>query len=151
MQVDIFDRQRAASEDESPTLIQATDACSGSVNITQQPPAGTEIPVGTNTVVFYVDDGNGNTNACTSTVTVNAAPLVPPAILAEQVLGDGSFKLTFSGPDTQPYQVRASADLTIPLGSWEVLTNSTFGTGPGTFIDTGAINQPVRFYRIVSP
>jgi len=132
-------------------LIGASDACSGSVNITQQPAAGTEIPVGTNTVVFYVDDGNGNTNTCTGTVTVNAAPLVAPTILSEQVLGDGSFKLTFSGPDTQPYKVRASADLNLPLGSWDVLTNSAFGTAPATFIDTSAASQPVRFYRVGSP
>jgi len=132
-------------------LIGASDACSGSVNITQQPAAGTEIPVGPTTVVFYVDDGNGNTNTCTGTVTVNAAPLVAPTILSEQVLGDGSFKLTFSGPDTQPFKVRASADLNLPLGSWDVLTNSAFGTAPATFIDTSAASQPVRFYRVGSP
>ncbi len=91
-------------------LVVATDACSASVNITQQPPAGTAIPVGTNTVVFYVDDGNGNTNTCTSTVTVNAVLLVAPTILSEQVLSNGSFKLTFSGPDTQPYRVQESAE-----------------------------------------
>ena len=101
--------------------------------------------------MFYVDDGNGNTNTCTGTVTVNAAPLVAPTILSEQVLGDGSFKLTFSGPDTQPYKVRASADLNLPLGSWDVLTNSAFGTAPATFIDTSAASQPVRFYRVGSP
>jgi hypothetical protein len=42
----------------------ATDACSAFVNIAQQPFAGTEIPAGTNTFVFYVDDGNGSTNTC---------------------------------------------------------------------------------------
>ena len=133
------------------TQIEAADACSGLVSITQQPAAGTEIPVGTNTVVFYVDDGNGNTNTCASTVTVNAAPLVPPTILSEEVLGDGSFKLTFSGPDTQPYKLRASADLSIPPDNWDVLTNSAFGTAPATFIDTSAPSHPMRFYRVVSP
>ena len=132
-------------------LVVATDACSASVNIAQQPPAGTEVPVGPNTVVFYVDDGNGNTNTCISTVTVNAASLVAPTILSGQVLSNGSFKLTFSGPDTQPYEVRASANLTNPPDSWDVLTNSAFGTGPATFIDTSATSQPMRFYRVVSP
>ena len=132
-------------------LVVATDACSASVNIAQQPPAGTEVPVGPNTVVFYVDDGNGNTNTCTSTVTVNAASLVAPTILSGQVLGNGSFKLTFSGPNTQSYEVRASANLTNPPDSWDVLTNSAFGTGPATFIDTSATSHPMRFYRVVSP
>ena len=132
-------------------LVIATDACSASVNVAQQPSAGTEVPVGTNTVQFYVDDGNGNTNTCTSTVTVNASSLVAPTILGAQVLADRSFKLTFSGPDAQTYEVRASANLTNPLSSWDVLTNSAFGIGPATFIDTNATSQAMRFYRVVSP
>jgi len=50
----------------------ATDACSGIVHITQLPPPGSVLPLGTNVVTFYVDDGNGNTNLCTAPVTVLA-------------------------------------------------------------------------------
>ena len=48
----------------------ATDACSGIVHFTQLPPAGSALPLGTNFVTFFVDDGNGNTNYCTAPVTV---------------------------------------------------------------------------------
>jgi hypothetical protein len=133
------------------SLVVATDACSSSVNIAQQPPAGTEVPVGTNMIEFYVDDGNGNTNTCTSTVTVNAATLEAPTIISGHILGNHSFELTFSGPDAQPYEVQASANPTNPPDGWDVLTNSVFGTGPATFIDTGATSQTMRFYRVVSP
>jgi len=132
-------------------LVVASDACSGSVHITQQPPAGTEIAVGATAVEFYVDDGNGNTNTCSSTVTVNAAPLVPPTILSEQVLEDGSFQLTFSGPEGQPYKVIASPDVAAPLAGWPVLTSGQFVAGPATFTDPDARNYLARFYRILSP
>ncbi len=51
-------------------LVVASDACSASVNITQQPAAGTSLNVGDYTVVLSVDDGNGNTNTCSTPVTV---------------------------------------------------------------------------------
>ena len=133
------------------TLVVASDACSASVHITQQPPSGTAIPVGPNTVMFYVDDGNGNTNTCSSTVTVNAVVLVPPTILSEQVLDDGSFQLTFSGPNGQPYKVIASPDVAVPLADWAELTIGNFGADPVTFTDPDSTSYPARFYRGVSP
>ena len=48
----------------------ATDVCSGIVHITQLPPPGSALALGTNLVTFLVDDGNGNTNSCTAPVTV---------------------------------------------------------------------------------
>jgi hypothetical protein len=98
-----------------------------------------------------VDDGNGNTNTCSTTVTVNAAPLVPPTIVSEQVLGDGSFQLTLSGPEGQPFTVLASPDVAVPLTGWATLTNDHFGPSPAIFTDTDATNYPARFYRVVSP
>jgi subtilase family serine protease len=53
--------------------LSATDACSGIVHFTQLPPAGSALPLGTNFVTFFVDDGNGNTNYCTAPVTVQEA------------------------------------------------------------------------------
>jgi len=132
-------------------LVVASDACSASVHIAQQPPAGTEISVGVTTVAFYVDDGNGNTNTCSSAVTVNAASLVPPTILSEQVLGDGSFQLTFSGPNGQPYTVLASPDVAAPLAGWLAVTNGNFGASPATFTDPDSPSYPARFYRVRSP
>jgi subtilisin-like proprotein convertase family protein len=132
-------------------LVAASDACSTFVNIVQQPAGGTQIGVGDHTVVFRVDDGNGNTNTCSTSVTVNAAPLVPPTIIGQQTLDDGTFQLTFSGPQGQPYQVLASEDLGLALDSWDSLTNAVFGAVPAVFTDTDATNYPMRFYRVVSP
>jgi hypothetical protein len=130
-------------------LVSAGDACSGSVNIVQAPPPGTALPVGTNSVVFYVDDGNGNTNTCSTTVGVNPAVLVPPTILSQQALG-GSFQLVFTGPDGQPFKVLASTDISLPMTNWTVLTNGAFA-GAVTINDLTATNYPARFYRISSP
>ncbi len=129
-------------------LVVAADACSGSVNIAQQPPVGAQLPVGDTPLTFYVDDGNGNTNSCSTTVTVNEATLVPPTILNEQVLPDGSFQLSFSGPDGEPYHVLATTDLS--AGNWLPLASGSF-SGAATFTDTNANNYPIRFYRIVAP
>ena len=101
--------------------------------------------------MFCVDDGNGNTNTCSTTVTVNAATLVAPTILSEQILGDGSFQLTFSGPNGQPYTVVASPDAAAPLADWNVLTNGTFSAAPAVWADSSAPAYPARFYRVTSP
>jgi hypothetical protein len=77
--------------------------------------------------------------------------LVPPAISGQGVLGDGSFQLSFSGPNGQTYKVLASPDAARPLASWTVLTNGTFGAGPVTFTDPAATNSQSGFYRIISP
>jgi hypothetical protein len=130
-------------------LVVAGDACSASVNIVQYPPSGTALPVGTNAVVFYVDDRNGNTNTCSTTVRVNPAVLVRPTILSQQALG-GSIQLVFTGPDGQPFKVLASTDLSMPMFNWTVLTNGAFA-GAVTFTDLTAANYPARFYRISSP
>jgi hypothetical protein len=114
-------------------LVAASDACSGAVNIVQQPPAGAELP---------------NTNSCNTTVTVNEATLVPPVILSEQFLPDGSFQLSFSGPDGEPYHVLATPDLS--SGNWQSLTNATF-MGTASFTDITATNYSSRFYRISAP
>jgi hypothetical protein len=58
--------------------------------------------------------------------------------------------LTFSGPQSQTYQVLATTNVEQSLASWNVLTNGAFGTGPESFTDTSAADA-ARFYRITSP
>ena len=58
----------------------AADSCSSSVNKSQNPAPGTLLGPGNYTVTFYVDDGNGNTNTCTSSLTVQ--DVTPPTITA---------------------------------------------------------------------
>ena len=78
-------------------------------------------------------------------------PPTPPTILGQQLAGDGTFQLTFSGPDGQSYKVLTSGDASAPLAGWTVLTNGQFGPSPATFTDPDSTNLPARFYRIVSP
>ena len=95
----------------------------------------------------------------TFSVTTNGASLVvkyvgelvPPVITGGGTLADGSFQLTFSGPNGQTYKVLTSPDAARPLASWTVVTNGTFGAGPVTFADPDATNSPAGFYRITSP
>lgn len=64
----------------------ATDNC-GSVSITSNYNPGDFFPVGTHTIIYTVNDTNGNSDSCSFTITVNdtAAPVVnfcPPNITA---------------------------------------------------------------------
>jgi autotransporter-associated beta strand protein len=57
--------------------VTAADNC-GTVNLVTDPPSGFAFPKGTNTVTSIADDGHGNTNQCSFTVTVldTEAPFV---------------------------------------------------------------------------
>jgi uncharacterized repeat protein (TIGR03803 family) len=127
----------------------AGDACSTSLRIAQVPPPGTQLQPGSNSVLFLVDDGNGNTNHCSTTVTVQGSRFAAPIILGESLVG-GAFQIIFSGPANQPYRVLASTDVTLPLHLWTVLANGSF-SGTVTYVDTDATNYNSRFYRIGSP
>jgi hypothetical protein len=131
-------------------LIQATDNCSSNLNIRQVPPADSQLPVGTNTVFFYVDDGNGNTNVCSTLATVTGGTGLTPPVILSQSLIDGKFQLQFTGPDGQSYRVLATTNILVSMTNWLVLTNGVF-TGPATFIDSEAGSFPQRYYRLGSP
>lgn len=91
------------------------------------------------------------TNAL-GTVTSQVAVLTvltPPTILGQQYL-DGSFKLNFSGPAGQTYRILTSTNVAGPISTWIVLANGTFPF-LGTFTDSSASNDSVRFYLIASP
>lgn len=75
--------------------------------------------------------------------------LVPPTLRINGSLSSGSFPLMFSGPNGQPYEVLTSTDVSLPLASWTLLMNGTFGAAPVAYTDTTATNS-ARFYRVVS-
>jgi hypothetical protein len=52
------------------SLLVATDNCSTNLTVVQVPAPGSSLSVGGYTVLFYVDDGNGNTNSCGALATV---------------------------------------------------------------------------------
>ncbi len=129
------------------SFVSAIDACSGNVTISQSPPAGASLGVGTNTVVIAAEDGNGNTNICGTTITV--LPLMTPVILNGNWT-NGTLQLIFTGQADQTYKVLATGVLTVPQTGWLMLTNGTFGTNVATYVDRAATNYSVRFYRISS-
>ncbi len=105
-----------------------------------------------------------DTNATATAITLATAPvntafrgvaftpansLVPPIILSQTLLGNGSFQFVFSEPNGQTYRLLAATNMTLPLASWPVVSSGTFGTGPITY--TESAGQPQRFYIIVSP
>jgi uncharacterized repeat protein (TIGR03803 family) len=131
------------------SLLGAGDACSASIRVKQSPAAGTTLPLGTNTVQFAVDDGNGNTNQCSTTVAVNVGGLSLPTIVSAAWVSN-RFLITFTGPNGQSYHLIATSDIASPQAGWTLLTNGTFN-GLATFVDSNATNFPARFYRIKSP
>jgi hypothetical protein len=75
-----------------------------------------------------------------------------PHISNQAMAADGTFQLTFSGPDGQPFSVRGTNLLTAPLATWPVLLNGTIPPGGSvTFTDAAAPLNSCQFYRITSP
>jgi autotransporter-associated beta strand protein len=91
-----------------------------------------------------------NTSQLATSGTLSVITLTTPVLSGTVTIGGGGMQLSFSGNNGQTYKVLGTTNLTLPMASWQVLTNGTFGAGPASFIDTANI-QPVRFYRIVSP
>ena len=129
----------------------ATDACSLVLNFLQVPPPGTRLGLGSNTVHFFVDDGNGNTNTADTQVMVNAPALLPPVIAAPGLDENGRFQLSFSGLPGQPYRLLAATNAVLPMTAWSVLTNGTVGDTAVPYTDDSSPTNPARFFRIASP
>jgi hypothetical protein len=100
-------------------------------------------------VVQYIATDPAN-NSATNSRTVYVMAPAPPAISGGTMLIGGNFRLTFTGPEGQPYEVMTTMDLAQP-GSWTVISTGVFGAVPAVFTDTNAPSQPGRFYRLVSP
>jgi hypothetical protein len=74
-----------------------------------------------------------------------------PQIISASVQPGGNFQLTFTGNAGEPYTVRATENLAIPLATWPVLGSGTFGTNAATWQDSDVTNRPRRFYSISIP
>ena len=91
-----------------------------------------------------------NSFALTGTLTViSTAPAVFGSVVT---LGDGNFRLAFSEPTGQAYEIRASTNLLLqPVTLWDLLDSGTFGATPIIFDDLAATNYLHRFYRLNLP
>jgi fibronectin-binding autotransporter adhesin len=111
---------------------------SGSFNALVLPPL-------TNTLTW--DTSTMNTNG-----TLKVIAAAPPVVNSYALLGDGNFRLNFSGTANQAYEIRASTNLTLtPITSWTLLGSGVFGGSAVVFDDLQATNFGQRFYLIHIP
>jgi autotransporter-associated beta strand protein len=93
-----------------------------------------------------------DTNGFIVSGTLAVISTAPPAIDSVATLGDGNFRLIFSGPTGQDYELRASTNLALlPVTLWDLLNSGTFGNSPVIFDDLQATNYPQRFFRLELP
>jgi autotransporter-associated beta strand protein len=93
-----------------------------------------------------------DTNGITVSGTLVVISTAPPGFSSVVPLGDGNFRLTFSGPTARDYELRSSTNLMLtPLTLWDLLDSGTFGNDPIIFDDLSATNSPQKFYRLLLP
>jgi autotransporter-associated beta strand protein len=93
-----------------------------------------------------------DTNGLVASGTLAVISTARPAFSSAQPLGDGGFRLTFTGPSGQDYELRASTNAALqPITLWDLLGSGTFGVDPVVFDDVSATNYLQRFYLIRIP
>lgn len=84
--------------------------------------------------------------------TVKVVAITPPVFNSFVRLGDGNFRLNFSGMANQVYEIRASTNLALtPIINWTLLGSGVFGGSAIVFDDLQATNFGQRFYLIRIP
>ncbi|HVR35957.1 MAG TPA: hypothetical protein VMS21_08915, partial [Methylomirabilota bacterium] len=99
-----------------------------------------------NAVWVHLPEGGGDNWMVFDNYLVTAEPVGTPAEPPELVflgLGDGSFLLRVTGEAERDYAIDASTDFT----DWQPLRTNTANGGTFDFVDTGAGEVPIRFYR----
>jgi hypothetical protein len=93
--------------------------------------------------------GNGNSASLWNSYT---AVSIPTFVAGSEPLGDGNFRLRFTGSAGMNFTLRASTDVTLaPLSSWTTLATGLFGGGTAVYDDLAATNYPRRVYSISVP
>jgi hypothetical protein len=86
----------------------------------------------------------------TATAQFSYGPAAPQ-ITGATMQPEGSFQLTFTGNAGEPYSVRGSEDLGVPVANWPVVGSGTFGTNGASWLDWEATNRSHRFFSISIP
>jgi arabinogalactan endo-1,4-beta-galactosidase len=123
----------------------ANDKCAGSENVV----VGGKVnlnSVGTNTLTYTADDGNGNTNAITRSVIVSDLTPIIGSVAANR---DGSFTLDLSGAPGNTYVLETATNLPSVITWQPIATNLIDNSGVWQFTDTQAVNFQQQFYRLV--
>ena len=92
-----------------------------------------------------------NTSQLALNGTLAVIAVTPPVITGSAAVSGGQWQFTFSGNSGQTYKILTSTDLLLPVTSWLVLTNGTFGAGPVTFTNSLTPGAVAGYFRITSP
>jgi arabinogalactan endo-1,4-beta-galactosidase len=122
----------------------AYDTCAGSVSVAVSGSVNIN-DVGTNSLTYTADDGNGNTNAIIRTVIVSDPTPVIGGVVANP---DGSFTLNLSGAPGSTYILETITNFFTAIGWQAVATNTLDASGIWLFTDYNAVNFRQQFYRL---
>lgn len=115
---------------------------------------GTASGLDIGTYYVIVSNPGGSVNSTNAVLTVNP-PTTPSTLASPAVDNSGNVQFTIAGPVGSAgfgYRVWATTNLALTpvTGTWTLLTNDVFGTGPVVFTDP-ASGLPQRFYLITVP
>ena len=113
---------------------------------------GTYSGVISNFKLYVGQTGEGSDNDLfVNNVSVIAATTAAPVITSATRLGNGSFRLEFTGLTGYSYTVLANSNLELPVSSWTALgaaTETSPGSGQFQFTDLNAPSFARRFYVV---
>jgi hypothetical protein len=115
--------------------------------------------VGGATTSIFATDQRGRPRVVNGIVDVGAvevqsASVFPPHITDAALLGDGTFRLSFSNLAGASFSVLASTNIALPTSNWPTIgpaTETPAGSGQFRFTDPQATNYTERYYRVRSP
>jgi CSLREA domain-containing protein len=116
-------------------------------------------PVGGDTNSALITDQRGLPRVVNGVVDVGAVEVqlaysAPILITDAEMLGDGTFQLSFSNSSGASFHVVASTNVDLPAGDWLTIgaaSETPSGSGQFEFTDAEATNFAKRFYRVTSP
>jgi hypothetical protein len=103
----------------------------------------------TDTFTYTISDGYGGTSIGSVTVNVKSDNSQPQNFAIED-LGNGSFRITFTGIPGRTYTIQYTEQLDNP--NWQTLASGSANSlGFFEYVDTPPIETPSRFYRSIYP
>jgi arabinogalactan endo-1,4-beta-galactosidase len=122
----------------------ANDICAGTVPVVSSGTVNINV-IGTNTLAYTADDGNGNTNTVVRAVIVSDPTPVIGGVVTNP---GGSFTLNLAGAPGNTYILQTTTNLL--LADWQpIATNTLDSSGVWQFTDTQAPNFQQQFYRLM--